>query len=164
MPVYSLRSISYHQCNDFIDRQHIVSTGILCSRGNETQFQIRGSTFCCHHIPCHFEHFDIRIDIVCHGQQPIQRRWIKRWHNGMAISTFVLHIINVQLCKLWMLSFDKTQGSDFVIKLTLNAKGIRSSASCYRLINFGTERSECQHRIIHANLISKFDDTSFFVG
>jgi hypothetical protein len=58
-----------------------------------------------------------------------------------------------------MLSFDKTQGSDFVIKLTLNAKGVWSSAFCYRFINCGTERSECQHRIVHANLISKFDDT-----
>jgi hypothetical protein len=82
----------------------------------------------------------------------------------MAILTFVLRIINVQLCKLWTLSFDKTQGSDFVIKLTLNAKGVRSSASYYRLINFGTERSECQHRIIHANLISKFDGTYLFDG
>ncbi len=94
---------------------------------------------------CHFEHFDIGIDIVHHGQQLIQRCWIKRWHNSMAILMFVLRIMNVQLCKLWMLSFDRTHGFDFVIKFTLNAKGVRSSASCYRLINFGTKRSECQH-------------------
>jgi hypothetical protein len=68
------------------------------------------------------------------------------------------------LCKLWMLSFNRTQGSDFVIKFTLNAKQVRSSASCYQLINFGTKRSECQHQIVHANLISKFDGTSLFVG
>jgi hypothetical protein len=133
-------------------------------RGNETKFQIRGSTFCWHHIPYHFEHFDIRINIIQHGQQPIQRRWIKRWHNDMPVLTFALDFMNVQLCKLWMLSFGRTQGSDFVIKLTLNAKGIRSSASCYQLINFGTERTECQHQIVHANLISKFDDTFYFVG
>jgi hypothetical protein len=119
--------------------------GILCSRGNETQYQIRGSTFCCHHIPCHFEHFDIKIDIVHHGQQLIQHRWINQWYNNMVVLTFALRIMNVQLCKLWTLSFSKTQGSDFVIKLTLNVKGVRSSASCYRLINFGTKRSECQH-------------------
>ncbi len=47
---------------------------------------------------------------------------------------FAFPIMNVQLCKLWTLSFDKTQGSDFVIKLTLNAKGVQSNASCYRLI------------------------------
>jgi hypothetical protein len=82
----------------------------------------------------------------------------------MAVLTFVLRIMNVQLCKLWTLSFGKTQGSDFVIKLTLNVKGIWSSASCYQLINFGTERSECQHQIVHANLILKFDGTSIFVG
>ncbi len=77
----------------------------------------------------------------------------------MAILTFTLRIMNVHLCKLWTLSFDKTHGSNFVIKLTLNAKGIRSSASCYRLINFGTEKNECQHQIVHANLILKFDGT-----
>jgi hypothetical protein len=82
----------------------------------------------------------------------------------MAVLTFVLHIINVQLCKLRTLSFDRTQGSDFMIKLTLNAKGVRSSASCYQLINFGTERNECPHRIVHVNLITKFDDTSLFAG
>jgi hypothetical protein len=65
----------------------------------------------------------------------------------MAVLTFAFCIMNVQLCKLWMLSFDRTQGSDFVIKFTLNANGVRSSASCYRLINFGTERNECQHWI-----------------
>jgi hypothetical protein len=42
----------------------------------------------------HFEHFDIGIDIVHHGQQPIQHRWIKQWHNGMAILTFALCIMN----------------------------------------------------------------------
>jgi hypothetical protein len=82
----------------------------------------------------------------------------------MAVLTFTLRIMNVQLCKLWTLSFNKTQGFNFVIKLTLNAKGVQSSASCYLLINFGTERNECQHRIIHVNLISKFDRTSLFVG
>ncbi len=128
------------------------------------QFQIRGSTLCCHHIPCHFEYFNIRIDIVHHGQQPIQCRWIKQWHNGMAVLMFVLRIMNVKLCKLWMLSVDRTHGSDFVIKLIVNAKGVRSSAFCYRLINFGTKRSECQHRIVHANLISKFDGISIFAG
>jgi hypothetical protein len=81
----------------------------------------------------------------------------------MAILMFALYIMNVQLCKLWTLSFDKTQRSDFVIKLTLNVKRVRSNASCYQLINFGTERSECQHQIVHANLISKFDGTSLFV-
>jgi len=60
-----------------------------------------------------------------------------------------------------MLSFNRTHESHFVIKLTLNAKGVWSSASCYRFINFGIERNECQHRIIHANLISKFDGTFF---
>jgi hypothetical protein len=49
----------------------------------------------------------------------------------MAVLMFALRIMNVQLCKLWTLSFGKTQGSDFVIKLTLNAKGIRSNAFCY---------------------------------
>ncbi len=88
------------------------------------QFQIRGNTFYCHHIPYHFEHFDIGIDIIHHGQQPIQRRRIKQWHNGMAVLTFILCIMNVQFCKLWTLSFDKTQGFDFVIKFTLNAKGV----------------------------------------
>ncbi len=83
-----------------------------------------GNTFYYHHIPCHFEHFDIDIDIIHHGQQPIQRRWIKQWHNGMVVLTFVLRIMNVQLCKLWTLSFDRAQGSDFVIKLTLNVKGV----------------------------------------
>jgi hypothetical protein len=82
----------------------------------------------------------------------------------MAVLTFALRIMNVQLCKLWMLSFGKTHGSDFVLKLTLNVKGVQSNASCYRLINFGTERSECQHRIVHANLISKFDGTSLFAS
>ncbi len=48
-----------------------------------------------HHIPCHFEHFDIGIDIVHHGQQSIQRHWIKQWHNGMAILMFTLRIMNV---------------------------------------------------------------------
>ncbi len=51
-----------------------------------------------------------------------------------------------------------------VIKFTLNAKGVWSRASCYRLINFGTERSECQHWIVHANLISKFDSTALFAS
>jgi hypothetical protein len=82
----------------------------------------------------------------------------------MAILTFALYIMNIQLCKLWTLSFDRTKGSDFVIKLNLNAKGVRSNASCYRLINFTTERNECQHRIVHANLILKFDNTCVFVG
>jgi hypothetical protein len=50
-----------------------------------------------------------------------------------------------------------------VIKLTLNAKEVWSSASCYRLINFGTKRSECQHQIVHANLILKVDNTSFLL-
>ncbi len=127
-------------------------------------FRSRGSTFCCHHIPCHFKHFNIRIDIVHHGQQLIQHCWIKRWHNGMAILTFVLHIMNVQLCKLWMLSFSKTQGSDFVIELTLNEKGIQSSACSYRVMNFGTKRSECKHQIVDANLILKFDGTSLFAS
>jgi hypothetical protein len=77
---------------------------------------------------------------------------------------FALCIMNVQLCKLWTLSFGRTQGSNFVIKLTLNVKGIWSNASCYRLINFGTKRSECQHRIVHVNLILKFDDTSLFAN
>ncbi len=104
--------------------RHIVLVGILCLKGNETQFQIRGNTFYCHHIPCHFEHFNIGIDIVHHGQQLIQCRWIKRWHNSMAVLTFVLRIMNLQLCKMWTLSFNRTQGSDFVIKLTLNAKGV----------------------------------------
>jgi hypothetical protein len=61
----------------------------------------------------------------------------------MAFFTFTLRIMNVQVCKLWMLSFDKTQGSDFVIKFTLNVKGVQSNASCYRLINFGIEGNEC---------------------
>jgi hypothetical protein len=42
----------------------------------------------------------------------------------MVVLTFVLRIMNVQLCKLWTLSFDRAQGSDFVIKLTLNVKGV----------------------------------------
>jgi hypothetical protein len=42
----------------------------------------------------------------------------------MAVLTFVLRIMNLQLCKMWTLSFNRTQGSDFVIKLTLNAKGV----------------------------------------
>jgi hypothetical protein len=82
----------------------------------------------------------------------------------MAVLTFALRIMNVQLCKLWTLSFAKTHGFNFVIKFTLNAKGVRSNASCYRLINFGNKRSECQHRIVHVNLISKFDDTSLFTS
>jgi hypothetical protein len=82
----------------------------------------------------------------------------------MVVLTFTFRIMNVQLCKLWTLSFNKTQGSDFVIKFTLNAKGVRSSASCYQLINFGTKRNECQHQIIHVNLISKFDGTSLFAS
>jgi hypothetical protein len=77
-----------------------------------------------------FEHFDIGIDIVHHGQQSIQRRWIKR-HNNMLVLTFTLRIMNVQLCKLSTLSFNRTHGSNFVIKLTLNAKQVRSNASCY---------------------------------
>jgi hypothetical protein len=77
---------------------------------------------------------------------------------------FALRIMNVQLCKLWTLSFDKTQGSNFVIKLTLNVKGVRSSASYYQFTNFGTKQSECQHQIVYANLISKVDDTFLFAG
>jgi hypothetical protein len=82
----------------------------------------------------------------------------------MLVLTFAFRIMNVQLCKLWPLSFSRTQGSDFVIKFTLNAKGVRSRPSCYRLVNFGTERSECQHRIVHVNLISKFDGNALFAG
>jgi hypothetical protein len=139
---YNLITISYHQCNNFIGRRHIVLTGILCSKGNEMQLQIHGNTFCCHHNPCHFEHFNIGIDIVHNGQQSIQRRWIKQ-HNSMVVLTFTLRIMNVQLCKLSMMSFNRTHGSNFVIKFTLNAKWVWSSASCYWLINFCTERSEC---------------------
>jgi len=57
----------------------------------------------------------------------------------MAVLMFTLCIMNVQLCKLWTLSFDKTQGSDFVINFTLNAKGVQFNASCYQLINFGNK-------------------------
>jgi hypothetical protein len=42
----------------------------------------------------------------------------------MVVLTFALRIMNVQLCKLWTLFFDRTQGSNFVIKLTLNVKGV----------------------------------------
>jgi hypothetical protein len=77
----------------------------------------------------------------------------------MAVFTFALCIMNVQLYKLWMLSFSRTWGFDFVIKFTLNAKGVRSKASYYRLINFGTEQNECQDQIVHANLISKINGT-----
>jgi hypothetical protein len=82
----------------------------------------------------------------------------------MVVLTFALRIMNVQLCKLWMMSFSKTHGFDFMIKLTLNAKGVRSNTSCYQLINFGTDQSECEHQIVHANLISKLHGTYFFVG
>jgi hypothetical protein len=82
----------------------------------------------------------------------------------MAVLMFAFRIMNVHLCKLWTLSFDRTQGFNFVIKLTLNVKGVWSNASCYQLINFGTKRSECQHQNVHANLILKFDGISFFVG
>jgi len=94
----------------------------------------------------------------------VNLNWIKQWHNDMAVLMFAFRIMIVQLCKLWTLSFGRTEGSNFVIKLTLDAKGVQSRASCYWLINFGTEWNECQHRIVHVNLISKFDSTSIFAG
>jgi hypothetical protein len=82
----------------------------------------------------------------------------------MAILMFMFRIMNVQLANCGRCPSAGHKDPIFVIKLTLNAKGVRSSASCYQLINFGTERSECQHRIVHVNLISKFDGIALFAG